>query len=49
MGIGRGLVARNRHKLKGDATTFRLFPGAHLLEIQVNGVVRAEVGFELEA
>lgn len=48
VGLERGLVVRKRHKLKGDATTFRLYPGAHLLEIQVNGVVRAEVGFELE-
>ena len=36
-----------RHKLKGDATTFRLIPGKHRLEIQVNGRVRAGVDFEL--
>jgi len=42
------LGMEKRHKLKGDATTFRLVPGAHRLEIQVNGVVRAGVGFELE-
>ncbi|MGV6803850.1 MAG: hypothetical protein ACWA49_06550 [Ruegeria sp.] len=36
-----------RHKLKGDATTFRLVPGAHQLDIQVNGRVRASVPFEL--
>ena len=36
-----------RHKLKGDATTFKLVPGAHRLEVQVNGKVRAGVDFEL--
>lgn len=35
------------HKLKGNATTFKLVPGPHRLEIQVNGRVRAEAGFEL--
>ncbi|MBW4707935.1 DNA alkylation repair protein [Roseobacter sp. YSTF-M11] len=35
------------HKLKGDATTFRLHPGPHLLTVQVNGVDRAEASFEL--
>jgi len=43
----RPLVMEKRHKLKGDATTFRLVPGAHRLELQVNGVVRAGVGFDL--
>ncbi len=38
-----------RHKLKGDATTFRLVPGPHRLEIQVNGKVRSGVPFELLA
>jgi 3-methyladenine DNA glycosylase AlkC len=47
-GADRGLELSKRHKLKGDATTFRLMPGAHWLEIQVNGVIRAEAGFELE-
>lgn len=36
-----------RHKLKANATTFRLVPGAHRLDIQVNGRVRASAGFEL--
>ncbi len=49
-GIARAgvpLKMLKKHKLKGDATTFRLVPGAHRLEIQVNGVVRAGAGFEL--
>jgi 3-methyladenine DNA glycosylase AlkC len=44
---GAPLKLEKKHKLKGDATTFRLVPGAHRLEIQVNGVVRAGTGFEL--
>ncbi|MCV3272446.1 DNA alkylation repair protein [Roseobacter sinensis] len=40
-------AARKVHKLKGDATTFRLYPGAHRVTVQVNGVDRAEAGFEL--
>ncbi len=35
------------HKLKADASTFTLHPGAHAVIIQVNGVDRAEMPFEL--
>ena len=38
-----------RHRLKGDATTFKLHPGPHVVKILVNGKVRAEAGFELLA
>ncbi len=41
------LTLSKKHKLKGDATTFRLIPGAHRLEIQVNGRIRAGIDFEL--
>lgn len=44
---GGQLTLTKRHKLKGNATTFQLVPGAHLLEVQVNGKVRASTGFEL--
>lgn len=44
---GGALTLRKRHRLKGDATTYRLVPGAHLLQVQVNGRVRAEVEFDL--
>ncbi len=44
---GGSLTLSKRHKLKGDATTFRLVPGAHRLEIQVNGRVRNGVDFDL--
>ena len=42
-----GLRLSKRHKLKGDASTFRLVPGPHQLDIQVNGRVRASVAFDL--
>ncbi len=38
-----------RHNLKGDATTFRLHPGPHVLIIQLNGEDVAEVDFDLQA
>lgn len=41
------LVMKKAHWLKGNATTFRLFPGAHRVELQVNGRVRSSAGFEL--
>jgi 3-methyladenine DNA glycosylase AlkC len=37
------------HRLKGDATTFKLYPGTHQLQILVNGQVRAQSSFELLA
>ncbi len=46
---GKPLVLKKKHRLKGNATTFRLVPGAHRIEVQVNGVVRAEAAFELLA
>lgn len=44
---GQELVLRKRHPLKGNATTFTLIPGRHHLAIQVNGVIRAEAGFDV--
>ena len=44
---GTPLVLRKVHKLKADATTFDLHPGAHGLVVQVNGVDRAEASFEI--
>ncbi len=40
-------TARKVHKLKGDATTFKLYPGPHRVTVQVNGVDRADAGFQL--
>ena len=44
---GVALKMGKRHPLKGNATTFRLYPGPHRIELQVNGRVRAEAAFEL--
>lgn len=44
---GGTLELAKKHKLKGDATTFRLVPGPHRVELMVNGRVRAEAAFEL--
>lgn len=43
------LTIEKSHRLKGDATTFKLHPGPHHLRILVNGQIRAEAGFELMA
>ncbi|MBE1284827.1 MAG: hypothetical protein GJ676_16065 [Rhodobacteraceae bacterium] len=42
-----GLQLAKAHKLKGDATTFTLVPGAHVVELMVNGRVAANASFEL--
>lgn len=44
---GGTLELGKKHKLKGDATTFKLVPGTHRVELMVNGKVRAEAAFEL--
>ncbi len=44
---GTPLKIAKRHVLKGNATTFRLYPGAHRIEIQVNGAIVAEAEFEV--
>ncbi|UWQ80547.1 hypothetical protein K3725_05955 [Leisingera sp. S132] len=44
---GKLLKLDKRHKLKGNATTFKLVPGPHRIELMVNGRVRAEAEFEL--
>ncbi|MGC1495187.1 MAG: DNA alkylation repair protein [Sulfitobacter sp.] len=44
---GKPLQLNKKHRLKGDATTFKLYPGAHQIILQVNGVDVAQAGFEL--
>lgn len=44
---GGALALKKVHKLKGNATTFKLVPGAHRLDVQVNGRLRASAEFEL--
>lgn len=47
VGPGKPLTVKKVHKLKANATTFQLYPGAHGLVVQVNGVDRAEATFEI--
>lgn len=47
LAAGAPVTLSKTHKLKGDATTFRLFPGAHRLDIQVNGVCLGQAHFQL--
>ncbi|CUH80449.1 DNA alkylation repair enzyme [Tritonibacter multivorans] len=42
-----GLTLSKAHGLKANASTFTLVPGAHLLEVMVNGRVRAQATFDL--
>ena len=44
---GKAVTLQKSHRLKGDATTFRLYPGAHRIELQVNGRVLAGADFDL--
>tara|TARA_R110002072_G_scaffold847_7_gene6799 strand:+ start:1776 stop:2894 length:1119 start_codon:yes stop_codon:yes gene_type:complete len=44
---GKTLTLSKKHRLKGDATTFTLHPGAHQIVLQVNGVDIAQVAFDL--
>jgi hypothetical protein len=44
---GKPYEMHKKHALKGNASTFTLHPGAHRIELQVNGRVVAKAGFEL--
>lgn len=44
---GRTLRISKAHLFKGNATTFRLYPGAHQLTVQINGRAMGQVGFDL--
>ena len=46
---GRALRLDKAHRMKGDASTFRLHPGPHAVIVQVNGVDVAEAAFDLVA
>ncbi|MBY6005723.1 hypothetical protein KUV62_17515 [Salipiger bermudensis] len=46
---GKPLTLGKRHRMKGDATTFRLHPGPHAVILQVNGRDVAEADFTLLA
>lgn len=44
---GMPLAITKSHHLKGDATTYRLYPGLQRMDVQINGRVRASAEFEL--
>ncbi|SMX28022.1 hypothetical protein TRP8649_02134 [Pelagimonas phthalicica] len=44
---GKSLTLNKRHVLKGNASTFTLYPGTHGITVQVNGQDVAEGEFEL--
>ncbi len=44
---GKPFEMRKKHALKGNASTFTLHPGAHRIELQVNGRIVAQAAFEL--
>ena len=44
---GQPLTFRKNHRFKGDATTFRLYPGTHYIGVQVNGILTQEAAFKL--
>lgn len=44
---GVPLTLTKAHRLKGDATTFTLHPGAHGMTVQVNGRDVAQAGFDV--
>ena len=46
---GKPLTLSKAHPLKGDATTFTLYSGAHEVVLQVNGRDVARAGFDLKA
>ena len=44
---GQPVTLDKHHKLKADATTFRLYPGPHRISLQVNGRVLADADVTL--
>ena len=46
---GKPLELKKNHRLMGNATTYRLVPGVHRVEVQVNGRILAQATFDLVA
>ncbi len=44
---GEKVTVSRRHPLKANATTFTLYPGTHVLTLQINGQRHAQTSFEL--
>jgi 3-methyladenine DNA glycosylase AlkC len=45
---GVPIMISKKHKFKGDATTFRLYPGAHRIHVQINGRIVQSRDFDLQ-
>ena len=46
---GESVTVSKRHRLLGNATTFKLYPGMHRIVVQINGVQHPPVEFELKS
>ncbi|MEP4197338.1 MAG: DNA alkylation repair protein [Aliishimia sp.] len=46
---GKSLSINKKHVLRGNATTFKIYPGAHKIGLQVNGRIVADCVFDLAA
>jgi len=44
---GKPTTLKKKHTFKGDATTFKLYPGAHRIHLQVNGKILCNLPFTL--
>ncbi|MGV6850149.1 MAG: hypothetical protein ACWA5A_17385 [Marinibacterium sp.] len=44
---GQPLELEKTHPLRGNATTYRLYPGPQRMSVQINGRIRAEADFDL--
>jgi 3-methyladenine DNA glycosylase AlkC len=47
MSAGQKVVVAKQHRFKGDATTFKLYPGRTRIALQINGVERESAEFDL--
>lgn len=47
LAAGQTVRLKKSHPFKGNATTFRLYPGPHMLTVQINGRAMGQVGFDL--
>ena len=47
LAAGERITFTKKHPLGGDATTYRLYPGRHTLELMANGTTLATGQFDL--
>lgn len=44
---GESVILSKRYRFKGDATTFKLYPGRTRIVLKINGIERGAVAFDL--